>query len=68
MSRLIKVVRERFLPYFPGITVQSVLTLEERDSVREGKLKAFDGHGHEIGLEGALSPGSEVILREVERA
>jgi hypothetical protein len=47
--------------------VQSVLTPEERDSVREGKLKAFDRHGHEIGLQGALSPGSEVILREVDR-
>ena len=67
MSQPIKVVRERFLPYHPGITVQSLLTPEERDLVLEGKLKAFDRHGHEIGLEGSLSPGSEVILREVER-
>jgi hypothetical protein len=67
VSQLIKVVRERFLPYHPGMTVRSVLTPEERELVLEGRLKPFDRYGHEIGLGGALSPGSEVILREVER-
>ncbi|MDH7499475.1 MAG: hypothetical protein QHH30_03730 [candidate division NC10 bacterium] len=64
----IKVVRERFLPYFPGMTVQSLLTPEEREQVCQGKLKAFDREGHEIGLQGALSAGSEVVLRQVDRA
>jgi len=68
MSQPIKVVRERFLPYFPGMTVKSLLTHEELLLILEGKLKAFDRYGHEIGLDGALSSGSEVILREVERA
>jgi len=67
VSQLIKVVRERYLPYFPGMTVKSLLTREELMLVLEGKLKAFDRYGHEIGLDGALSSGSEVILREVER-
>ena len=67
MSQLIKVVRERYLPYSPGMTVKSLLTREELMLVLEGKLKAFDRYGHEIGLDGALSSGSEVILREVER-
>lgn len=67
MSQLIKVVRERYLSYFPGMTVKSLLTREELMLVLEGKLKAFDRYGHEIGLDGALSSGSEVILREVER-
>lgn len=68
MSQPIKVVRERFLPYFPGMTVKSLLTHEELLLILEGKLKAFDRYGHEIGLDGALSSGSEVILREVEQA
>jgi|GEM_PF-3075467 hypothetical protein len=68
MSPLVRVVRERFVPYLPGMTVQTALTPEERDRIREGTLKAFDRHGHEIGLEGALSPGSEIILREVVQA
>jgi len=68
VSGLIKVVREKFLPHSPGMTVQSLLTPEERDQVLEGKLKAFDREGHEIGLQGALSPGWEVILRQTERA
>ncbi|MFH0872582.1 MAG: hypothetical protein V1878_08885 [bacterium] len=67
MSQLIKVVRERYLPYYPGIIVQSVLTPEERALVLEGRLRPFARYGHEIGLGGALSPGSEVILREVEQ-
>lgn len=67
LNQEVKVIRERYLPYFPGITVNAVLTPEERELVLEGRLKAFDRHGHEIGLEGALSKGSEVILREVER-
>ncbi len=67
VSQPIKVVRENYLPYFPGITVQSLLTPEERELVLQGKLKAFDRYGHEIGMQGALSGGSEVILREVER-
>lgn len=68
MSQSIRVVRERFLPYFPGMTVKSLLTYEEFSLILEGKLKAFDRYGHEIGLDGALSSGSEIILREVERA
>jgi len=68
MSQPIKVVRERFLPYFPGMTVKSLLTHEELLLILEGKLKAFDRYGHEIGLDGALFSGSEIILREVERA
>ena len=68
MSQLIKVVRERYLPYFPGMTVKSLLTRDELRLVLEGRLKTFDRYGHEIGLDGALSSGSEVILREVEQA
>jgi hypothetical protein len=67
VSQPIKVVRERYLPYSPGMTVKSLLTREELMLVLEGKLKAFDRHGHEIGLDGALSSGSEIILREVGR-
>ena len=67
MSPFVKVVREQYLPYSPGMTVRSALTPEERAWILEGQLKAFDRYGHEIGLEGALSEGTEVILREVGR-
>jgi hypothetical protein len=67
VSQIIKVVREAYLLYVPGLTVQSLLTSEERDLVQQGRLKAFDRYGHEIGLQGALSAGSEVILRKVEQ-
>jgi hypothetical protein len=50
------------------MTVKSLLAHDELRLVLEGRLKAFDRYGHEIGLDGALSSGSEVILREVERA
>jgi hypothetical protein len=68
VSQPIRVVRERYLPYLPGMTVKSLLTRDELRLVLEGRLKAFDRFGHEIGLDGALSSGSEVILREVEQA
>ena len=68
MNQPIRVVRERYLPYLPGMTVKSLLTRDELRLVLEGRLKAFDRYGHEIGLDGALSSGSEVILREVEQA
>ncbi len=67
MSRPVKVVREGYLPYHPGMTVKAVLTERERELALEGRLKAFDRYGHEIGLDGALSEGTEVILREVEQ-
>jgi hypothetical protein len=66
VSQPIKVVREKYLPYSPGLTVKSLLTWEELKLALEGKLKAFDRYGHEIGLDGALASGSEIILREVE--
>jgi hypothetical protein len=68
VSRPIKVVREKYLPYLSGMTVKSLLTRAELRLVLEGRLKTFDRYGHEIGLDGALSSGSEVILREVEQA
>jgi hypothetical protein len=67
VSQPIKVIREKYLAYSPGMTVKSLLTREELELVLTGKLKAFDRYGHEIGLDGALSSGTEIILQQVEQ-
>jgi hypothetical protein len=35
--------------------------------VQKGGLAVFDGHGHEIGLDGELVPGARILVKRVLR-
>ncbi len=51
-------------PFFAGITARIAIGPEKAKQVEKGILAVFDEFGHLVGLDGTLSEGDRVYLRE----
>ncbi len=59
-------VNERTIEIFAGARVGDVLRKYSRAEwalVRKGKKKVSDPYGHEVGLDGELNGGEELIIK-----
>jgi len=58
-------VNEKTIEIFAGARVRDVLLKYSRSEwtlVKENKKKVSDAHGHEVGLDGELDGGEELVI------
>jgi len=63
-------VNGREVEIFSGACVRDVLRKYSQvtwKQVQKGRMAVFDGHGHEIGLDGGLAEGARLSVKRVVR-
>jgi hypothetical protein len=63
-------VNDRTVEIFSGARVADVLRKYSKitwKQIQKGSKAVFDGHGHEIGLDGELSEGARLQVKRVGR-
>ncbi len=64
-------VNDRTVEIFSGACVRDVLRKYSQvtwKQVQKGSKAVFDGHGHEIGLDGGLADGARLRVKRVSPA
>ena len=64
-------VNDKAIEIFSGACVRDVLRKYSQvtwKQIQKGSKAVYDGHGHEIGLDGELAEGARLLVKRVARS